>query len=754
MLNGASRSCVFAVFLTVVLCVLATAVSADHQLTLEFRDKDTKQPIAVRVGLFDAAKQPIPPTDLQGQLYQDVPGQSYFYCDGTVSVNVPWGAVTVHAGRGFEYIPKKIELNAVADATVVVELERFVDMKAHRWYSADPHVHISHPPVVYDIQPEQLITAMKAEDLNFVNSMEEEEYFTGALHPASEPDRLLYFSKEQRNAHYSHLAIVGLEKWIPDQGCVAPGMACGHTLDESIYQQVRDQGDALVIAAHPNPTLDFFDVRPWPGGGVWRAAAMDLASGSVDAIDLMCYSNLPPPDGITDYTHALNAGFRIPPAAGTDCTLGSGDSGPPGGYRVYVKPPDGEPFDMESWMEGLRRGRCFVSNYPLFVDFRVAGEMPGGIVRHRDAKLKGHVHVVCADPMERVEIIGDSGVLTTILPPAEGDGREINRSFAIEPTGLKWVAARVVGVAEGWHVMSAGGLFAQTGSIYFELSRSDPGHPGRTLAGYSRGFPKQDAAEHFLARLEDLERLFDWLGYFPGDSRADYETARDEAREYFGRLWPDPPRPFELISPLAVSWAHRGTWVRTVTPEFRWRTASDPDPDDHVTYTLMISDYPSFKNANTISGLADTTFALPDSLKLSDGGIYMWRVYAVDQTGNRRISRPSIWKFVVDLVATGVDNPPLGWGIYEVWPNPFNPKTNITYSVPGDHVSHTLEIFDARGARIRTLFSGRRPAGVWKETWDGRDDRGGTVASGVYFARLARFEGGAAPVSRKLVMLK
>jgi hypothetical protein len=754
MLNGASRSCVFAVFLTVVLCVLATAVSADHQLTLEFRDKDTKQPIAVRVGLFDAAKQPISPTDLQGQLYQDVPGQSYFYCDGTVSVNVPWGAVTVHAGRGFEYIPKKIELNAVADATVVVELERFVDMKAHRWYSADPHVHISHPPVVYDIQPEQLITAMKAEDLNFVNSMEEEEYFTGALHPASEPDRLLYFSKEQRNAHYSHLAIVGLEKWIPDQGCVAPGMACGHTLDESIYQQVRDQGDALVIAAHPNPTLDFFDVRPWPGGGVWRAAAMDLASGSVDAIDLMCYSNLPPPDGITDYTHALNAGFRIPPAAGTDCTLGSGDSGPPGGYRVYVKPPDGEPFDMESWMEGLRRGRCFVSNYPLFVDFRVAGEMPGGIVRHRDAKLKGHVHVVCADPMERVEIIGDSGVLTTILPPAEGDGREINRSFAIEPTGLKWVAARVVGVAEGWHVMSAGGLFAQTGSIYFELSRSDPGHPGRTLAGYSRGFPKQDAAEHFLARLDDLERLFDWLGYFPGDSRADYETARDEAREYFGRLWPDPPRPFELISPLAVSWAHRGTWVRTVTPEFRWRTASDPDPDDHVTYTLMISDYPSFKNANTISGLADTTFALPDSLKLSDGGIYMWRVYAVDQTGNRRTSRPSIWKFVVDLVATGVDNPPLGWGIYEVWPNPFNPETNITYSVPGDHVSHTLEIFDARGARIRTLFSGRRPAGVWKETWDGRDDRGGTVASGVYFARLARFEGGAAPVSRKLVMLK
>ncbi|MCK5619112.1 MAG: hypothetical protein KAJ17_06920, partial [Candidatus Krumholzibacteria bacterium] len=222
----------------------------------------------------------------------------------------------------------------------------------------------------------------------------------------------------------------------------------------------------------------------------------------------------------------------------------------------------------------------------------------------------------------------------------------------------------------------------------------------------------------------------------------------------FERLWPDPPRSFELISPLAVSWAHRGTWVRTLTPEFRWRQASDPDPDDHVTYTLMFSDDLSFKTASVITGLEDTTITLPDSLRLSDGTTYLWRVYAVDQTGNRRISRPSTWRFVVDLVATGVDNPPPVWGIGKVWPNPFNPETNITYSVPGDHVSHTLEIFDARGSRIRTLFSGRRPAGVWKETWDGRDDRGGAVASGVYFARLSRSAGGAASVSRKLLLLK
>ena len=68
-------------------------------------------------------------------------------------------------------------------------------------------------------------------------------------------------------------------------------------------------------------------------------------------------------------------------------------------------------------------------------------------------------------------------------------------------------------------------------------------------------------------------------------------------------------------------------------------------------------------------------------------------------------------------------------------PNPFNPKTFITYSMPmAGEV--TLRIYDVSGRLVRDLVSGPRSAGRHREPWDGRDAQGMNAASGVYFARL------------------
>ena len=48
----------------------------------------------------------------------------------------------------------------------------------------------------------------------------------------------------------------------------------------------------------------------------------------------------------------------------------------------------------------------------------------------------------------------------------------------------------------------------------------------------------------------------------------------------------------------------------------------------------------------------------------------------------------------------------------------------------------TVEIFDVAGRRVRRVISGRRDAGLHRERWNGRDDAGRDVASGVYFVRL------------------
>jgi hypothetical protein len=74
-------------------------------------------------------------------------------------------------------------------------------------------------------------------------------------------------------------------------------------------------------------------------------------------------------------------------------------------------------------------------------------------------------------------------------------------------------------------------------------------------------------------------------------------------------------------------------------------------------------------------------------------------------------------------------------------PNPFNPVTSIEYGVPAlqgstARVRVQLDIFDVKGRRVRRLLGGEQAPGTYHAVWDGRDDRGAAVASGVFLYRL------------------
>lgn len=69
------------------------------------------------------------------------------------------------------------------------------------------------------------------------------------------------------------------------------------------------------------------------------------------------------------------------------------------------------------------------------------------------------------------------------------------------------------------------------------------------------------------------------------------------------------------------------------------------------------------------------------------------------------------------------------------WPNPFNPSTSISFSMrQGGHVR--LQVFNARGQLVKTLVDETVTAGDHAVVWDGRDNRGSSVGSGIYFSRL------------------
>ena len=88
--------------------------------------------------------------------------------------------------------------------------------------------------------------------------------------------------------------------------------------------------------------------------------------------------------------------------------------------------------------------------------------------------------------------------------------------------------------------------------------------------------------------------------------------------------------------------------------------------------------------------------------------------------------------------------------LYANYPNPFNPATIITYDL-AEASSVELSIFDMRGRKIKSLFSGQQNPGQYHSTWTGVDDYGKTVSAGVYIYKLKVSNN---IFSRKMIMIK
>lgn len=83
-------------------------------------------------------------------------------------------------------------------------------------------------------------------------------------------------------------------------------------------------------------------------------------------------------------------------------------------------------------------------------------------------------------------------------------------------------------------------------------------------------------------------------------------------------------------------------------------------------------------------------------------------------------------------------------------PNPFNAQTTISYQLPGDAVVE-LAIYDLRGQQVRLLGNGSQARGQHSLMWDGRDDSGRPVPSGIYYYRL---EAGDRILTKRMTLMK
>ena len=93
---------------------------------------------------------------------------------------------------------------------------------------------------------------------------------------------------------------------------------------------------------------------------------------------------------------------------------------------------------------------------------------------------------------------------------------------------------------------------------------------------------------------------------------------------------------------------------------------------------------------------------------------------------------------------------PTDYKLSQNYPNPFNPETTITYGLPIEsHV--TITIYSILGQRVKTLVDEMKSAGDFSVTWDGTNESGERVTSGMYIYSI---EAGNFRLSRKLMLMK
>ena len=108
-------------------------------------------------------------------------------------------------------------------------------------------------------------------------------------------------------------------------------------------------------------------------------------------------------------------------------------------------------------------------------------------------------------------------------------------------------------------------------------------------------------------------------------------------------------------------------------------------------------------------------------------------------------------------LTTGVEDPdwesgvmPEHFELHQNFPNPFNPTTQIGYVLAKDGVIE-LEVYNVMGQRVRTLVNEHRTAGMYKVIWDGLDESGNPVKSGMYFYQLRTADN---VVTKRMILVK
>jgi len=270
------------------------------------------------------------------------------------------------------------------------------------------------------------------------------------------------------------------------------------------------------------------------------------------------------------------------------------------------------------------------------------------------------------------------------------------------------------------------------------LASSEYGIETRSLlpSGGRRGYVnRKSAGNPQLFPYDDVTIYWKVEAYDTRGSR----TPSTPDRSSFWISKPESPGHFELAIP--ADWDTVGVGENV---EFVWHRSLDPDPyDDLLTYHIRVGLDTAFTQLLwTESVYGDTSFL---SEPFEGDITFYWDVTAEGQDSLSTRSNSFFTCLAREITGVKDDGVAAGdlpktLGISQNYPNPFNPLTSLRIEVPpgsgGEPSRIELTVYGQRGGLVRRLFDGFAEPGVHLFTWDGRDERGGKVPSGIYLAVL------------------
>ena len=438
-----------------------------------------------------------------------------FYVDGAFDVSVPPGGYTLTISKGFEYIRQivPLDLGPVAGLSREVRLDRWIDMPARGWYSADDHIHLRRSPA----DDPAIVRWIAAEDIHVGNLLEMGDFWA---------------------TFFSQYAFGPSGRYQEDGRLLSPGQEeprtpeVGHTISLGASQFVRVRNDYYSYDRLFDRVHELGGVTGFAHQGMsfhgYRGMVLNTLRGKTDFLELAQFCVPEGPLAVDHYYLFLDLGFKLTALAGSDfpwCGRGPAYGFPApavaqiGNARFYAYV--GAPLSFDGWFAALEAGRTFVTTGPIVL-LTVNGHLPGDSVdvtpgtRLRvTAEALGHEGQV---PLQALEIIGHGRVLSRSA--GRGAARLTAELDLPVEQGL-WIAARA----------EAGtGQVAHTTPVYVTVKGS--GFHNRAAMD-----ARVDTAERYLQELEaELVKPGTNLDSQAARHRAALERQIAEARAVLKRL--------------------------------------------------------------------------------------------------------------------------------------------------------------------------------------------------------------------------